>query len=172
MKTVWLVTHGETDSEPNPGLTAAGLTATERLKERLPEFIPNGQPTEIHCGTGRRQQQALEALGFNVEQAMFSDLWGGAATLVRGSNPKMIRLGHGTCITWDQYLSPAHLAAAIQPIIAGLPDNSLICSGRPVLVRLGVAAEKGQSGALYALRIGDDNSISIELVVGGVNLSK
>lgn len=146
-----------------------GLKMVEALAPKLTGFLPSG-PTEIHVGTGLRQWRVAQALGFSLEQKniYFSDFWGGAAT-VAGSK-EVILLGHGLQVPRKQYLSVKHLQPFYRQIIASLPDNSLICSGRPVLVRLGMQEEDCSSGALYALHIQDDGQIVIELLIAGVCL--
>ena len=175
MKTVFLVTHGEKETFdhdgrtiPNPGMTMEGQ---KRVKSLLPELrkILAGDPAGILVGTGKRHKQVLFALGFTDRQPTFSPIFGGPETLIEVGDEKQVVLASGRPIPWKSYrvdwMKPA-LEAALREI----PDKSLICSGRPVLVRLGMAPKKCQNGALYAIRVDDDGSTHIELLVDGVNL--
>lgn len=178
MKTIWLITHGEKevrDLEGNwiadAGMTGVGFKQIKSLKPKLEEYLSGQKPSEVHCGTGLRQWQVAQILGFTKEETYFSSLWGESSTLIDVEGKKKILLGHGIVVEKKQYLSSQHMGSAAREAIIKLPNDSLICSGRPVLIRLGIPSEEGQSGALYALRVMDDNSIKIELIIKGVNLS-
>lgn len=167
MKTIYLVTHGPTFSNTSdPVMAPEGRNMIESLKKKLPEYLPDG-PAEVFAGTGRRQWQVAQILGFTADQVIFSDIWGGAATI--GDCKDVIILGHGLSINRKNYLS----IQDIQPYgkkVAALPDKALICSGRPVLVRLGMREENCSSGALYALHVQDGEKVEIELLIPGVCL--
>ena len=183
-KTIYLVTHGEKhsglvkpeeeNSGPNPGMTEEGKERVAALKPNLDELLPCG-PAVIHCGTGRRHIDTLEALGFpttSQNRPLYSDLWGSPASLERIGGEKIIIFADGTITDWEHYKTTKHLGKeVISRVIAGLDNNSLICSGRPVPARLGRRPEECESGAIYALHVMDDGSIQIELLVSGVNLS-
>src|SRR3989338_7868798 len=124
-------------------MTPAGRGMIESLRPRLPDGI-----SAVFAGTGRRQWQVAQILGFTPDQVIFSDIWGGAATV--GDCKDVIILGHGLSINRKNYLS----IQDIQPYaekLAALPDGALICSGRPVLARLGGRGGDGSRGARYAL---------------------
>ena len=172
MKTIYLVTHGPTEKNvPDPGMTNEGLEMVRNLRTQLATFLPPEGPTQIHVGTGRRQWQIVQTLGFSHRENLYvSDFWGGAATVT--STKEVILLGHGLQIPREKYLTIAHLQPFYSQTIAGLPDKSLICSGRPVLVRLGMQEEDCSSGSLYALHVQDNGQIKIELLIAGVCLIK
>ena len=163
MKTIFLVTHGPTfPNTSDPVMIPAGRGIIESLRPRLPDGI-----SAVFAGTGRRQWQVAQILGFTPDQVRFSDIWGGAATI--GGCKDVIILGHGLSINRKNYLS----IQDIQPYaekVATLPDKALICSGRPVLVRLGRLEEDCSSGALYALHAQDNGKVEIELLIPGICL--
>ena len=175
MKTVYLITHGAkidfkgpNQPNPNPGMTKDGWRMVASLRPKLNELLPNG-PAQIHAGTGLRQSQVVEALGFDLNKVLFSALWGEPATAVKMSGKKVIVLADGRYLEWEKYLSPRHMESTIREVLSSLPDGSLICSGRPVLVRLKMEPEECFSGALYTLEIEGDQ-INIKLLVAGVKL--
>lgn len=172
-KIIFLVTHGETTDNSDPAMTPEGLERVKNLKEDLNILLPAG-PAEIHCGTGRRQWQVVEALGFAEQNVKFSDVWGGPATLVKkeADGKKMVLLSYGKTIQYNNLITAKHLQPILHGIIAELPHDVLICSGRPILVRLGLKVEECKSGAIYQFIIYNDNSIEIKLTVDGVVLHK
>lgn len=180
MKTILLITHAETDVgspagwKPNPSMTDQGYRRVQALRPRLMELLPGSQPSQIHCGMGARHHQVVAALDFSPQEVFFSDVWGGAATLVvDGGEKRFLIPYHGDgamLLPPERYLSTEHLRAAAQDAIRTLPDHALICSGRPVLARLGVPPEVAKNGALYAISVCDDESLEIHLEVDGVNL--
>ena len=171
VKTIYLVTHGEKTNDPNPGMTEEGKEQVRRLLPKIQKFMPEG-PVETHCGTGKRQKEVVECLDYSFANTKVSDIWGGPSTLVKTDGGKTILLADGTLVQWINFKTSEHIGGdVIQTAIRNLPHNSIICSGRPVLVRLGLRPEDCQSGALYALHVMEDNSIQIELLVSGVNLS-
>ncbi len=170
-KTVILVTHGEKEKGPNPGMTEEGFKRVAVLLLELDKLLPNG-PTELHFGSGQRHIDVVKALGFSTKDGFLSDLWGGPGSLEKTPEGKIIVLADGTAVAFEKCYTIRHLGGElISKIIAELPGNSVICSGRPVLVRLGRKPEECESGAIYALRVMDDGSIEIELLVSGVNLA-
>lgn len=169
----FLVTHGEKEDCPDPGMTPQGMKRVESLRKPLAEFLPNG-PSQVHIGLGKRQQEVADALGLEEHSPFYSAVWGGPETETRRGGKSLIMLPNGRLIDWEHYLSTMHLQSAIFQAITGLPDGAVICSGRPVLIRLGMALTDQccQSGALYTIRFtpGDPDSIEVELKVTGVNL--
>lgn len=111
----------------------------EKLIPELQRLLPN--PAQIHVGTGRRHLDVAKALGFSMEKVYFSDLWGSPESLKKIAGKKIIVLADNTNIVYEKFLTIKHLARIISNIIAELPHNALICSGRPVLVRLGKEPE-------------------------------
>lgn len=164
-KTVYLATHGITSQGvPDPLMDGEGVQQVRDLIPTLKRCFTNC-PSQIQIGTGRRQDQVLQVLqeqGLFLEQAVFvSDVWGGSATMLRKNEQGKLEilLSSGRVVVEDYYLSSKLFSGAIVSALSELTDNSLICSGRPVLHRLSLAmgwdlpVEQMKSGALYALRI-------------------
>lgn len=177
MKTVFLVTHGEKADfdeigrpTPDPGMTALGRDQVRQLRSHLNQLLPNG-PTAIHVGTGRRQGEVVDALGFDYQTALVSPLWGDAASGIKVAGKMIVVLSDGRLVAWDHYCGTEHLSPMVATVIATqLPDGALICSGRPVVYRLGLPLTACESGAIYGLTVADDGSITIELLISGVKL--
>lgn len=176
-KTIWLVTHAETilhspepygEWVPDPIMSKNACTVVHNLRAILNEKL-RGVPAEVHCGTGSRQWQVALTLGFNdPEKVFFSSLWGEAATLAKHDGKRWVLLSNGLLIPYDCYLGAKHFGGkVISGVIASLPHNSVICSGRPVLIRLGMQPEECHSGALYSLCPQENGEISIKLVQEG-----
>ncbi len=174
VKTVYLVTHGEYDVgtpgnwKPDPPLNTEGWEQIQALKPEVERIIP--QPAMIQAGTGRRHLDVAWILGYHFEQIFVSDVWGGPIVLARINDVKHVLLACGEIMSWEQYLSSQHLRNAVAETLRILPHNTLICSGRPVLVRLGLEVEECRGAAIYALRIKGDE-IKIERLTEGVKLN-
>jgi hypothetical protein len=175
-KTVWLVTHGETVTQdndgvwiPNPKMSGDGFGKVALLRQILDKELNDKLPPEVHCGVGARQLQVVKALNFSTHQkVLVSGLWGDASTLVVDGGKRSVLLSNGMLIKYDHYLTANHIGGeVIRKVIAALPNGSVICSGRPVLVRLGMKPEECHNGTLYALRVQDSGEIAIELVQQG-----
>lgn len=175
-KTIWLVTHAETVIKnasgewcPDPIMSEEACQKIGALKPILNEKLGGAEPLEVHCGVGRRQWQVACALGFdNPRKVFFSSLWGDASTLgVKDeSGEKWILLSH-LLIPYNQYLSAKHASGkVVHGVIEALPHNSVICSGRPVLLRLGMELDKCHNGALYAFNV-LSNGLDIVLIQQG-----
>ena len=173
-KFIYLVTHGAKEERPNPGMTEEGKEQVRRLLPKLLEILPNG-PTEIHYGTGKRQREVVKCLDFSPNDAFVSDVWGSPASLIKIKGKKFIVLADGSMVAWEKYKTGAHIGGpVIKAAIENLPNNSIICSGRPVLVRLGILPEKCQSGAIYKITVDESSqreTLPVELIQSGVNLS-
>lgn len=174
-KTVWLVTHGETvlrkpdgTLQPDPEMSQEGRHSLDTVAIMLYQKLGESLPPEIHCGTGHRQYQVAQTIFLNPSNVFFSSLWGDASTLAMEDGKRMILLSHGLLISYEQYHSAKHVGGeTIRKVLASLPDNSVICSGRPVLIRLGMKPEECHNGALYALRVKKNGEVKIELVQQG-----
>lgn len=168
-KNIFLVTHGETIVQmgenyyADPQMTSETRNALMRLQSKIP---PANEVSEVHIGTGRRQQSVALALGLADHQNCFySAMWGEAATLARDPHGnKAVLLGTGVLIPYEKYLSPAHMEKPIREIIAALPNNSVICSGRPVLRRLQVPENQWFMGRVYLITVKEDKYLEIKLL--------
>lgn len=181
---VLLVTHGETVPYangryfPDPGMTPEGLARMAALAPKMEEFLAGRAPAEIHCGTGRRQKEVADVLGyvgdtlFYGEPIFYSDVWGGAATRVKKGGENFILLGTGMLIPDGQYLTTKHLGPTIRQTIVNLPNGSVICSGRPTLRRLGVPEADWFNGAVYEITFFplEPDSIACRRLTEGIRL--
>ncbi|MDD5110825.1 MAG: hypothetical protein PHI63_06490 [Patescibacteria group bacterium] len=177
VRRIYLITHAQKlEGSPgswkaDPGMTEDGKRAVARLRPRLERELEDKPPAAIYAGTGRRQWEVAEALGFTVEQILFSAILGEAATAVNTDLPrKQVLLGHGLVIEWEQYLSIKHCSKPVREAILEMPDRTVICSGRPVLVRLGLQLEKCRSGALYQIGCSYTEVSSISLLCDSAQL--
>ena len=96
-KYVWLATHGEREIKdekgniiPDPSMTKEGKDQVRQLLLIIQKFLPNG-PTEVHCGTGLRQKQVVECLGYSFDDVQISDVWGGASSMSKVDGKKIKR---------------------------------------------------------------------------------
>lgn len=161
MSRFFVVTHGEKEEGvPNPGMTPDGFEQVAALRHLLPS-----QPPCVAVGTGRRQLDVAKALG--LEPTYWSIVWGGAETLLEGSDGKLIVLADGTKIPYNRYKSGKDMAASAISAGEELPFGSVVCSGRPAMIRLG--KKDAKSASVYQVQI-VGGQVSIEEVVetGGV----
>ena len=175
-KIIWLVTHGETRLQdsggwcPDPAMTEEAYRGMRQIEIKLLQLLQDGILPEIQCGTGKRQYQVAQALGLNFEtyHLHFSGIWGDASTLIKVDGVRKVLLGHGLIIDYSKYDTTMHVSGeVIKRIITALSHNTVICSGRPVLIRLGMKPEDCHSGALYSLKPQENGEIKIELVQQG-----
>lgn len=178
IRRIYLVTHAQklegdpSDWKPDPGMTEEGKKVVAGLRPLLEQELEGKPPAEIFAGTGRRQYEVAQALGYTVEQVKFSAILGEAATAVDTGQPKkQVLLGHGLVIMWDQYLSIEHGKKPVREAILGMDDRTVICSGRPVHYRLGHPLEQYRGGALYRLTVNVmTEAIEIDLLFDSARL--
>lgn len=136
-------------------------------------------PPELHVGTGARQLQLLKLLykDFDPNLIYYSTVWGGSSTICKSDKTKIV-LPNGTrkgmLVDKNKMLSTKHLANAIIEALVDIPPDSVILSGRPTLVRLGMNVEMCHSGAIYDIHVimGKTTEIKPQLIVSGVILAK
>lgn len=151
-------------------MTDEGRQAVVALRPVLNSLIDN-YPSEVQCGTGRRQWEVAQALGYDARRELLhvSGIWGDPSTIVqwKGLDSKTVKkvlLSHGEMIDYELYDTARHVGGTvIREVIASLQNNTVICSGRPVLVRLGIKLEECHSGALYSLAVSESGQIEISL---------
>jgi hypothetical protein len=154
-------------------MTVTGWNQVRGIKTFFFTLLRSEYPLEVHCGTGRRQWQVAQALGLDNhrERLHISSLWGDASTLVYDNGVKRVLLSHGEIIEYGLYDTAKHIGGEIiRGVVRALPHDSVICSGRPVLVRLGKKVEDCLNGALYAINVEDTGEIRIEAKTSGINL--
>lgn len=150
-KTVYIVTHGNKNPGPNPSMTDDGVEQVRKLRQFLPAY-----PAIVVCGTGRRHIDVRHALGFeNIEneRTVWTPLVGGPESLENISGQDMVMLADGAPpIPLARYLSLSiYGVPVLLSILRDVLDDSVICSGRPAMMALGVKDAK--SAAVYRINI-------------------
>lgn len=174
------ITHSDTKTEDgagnpilNPGMTEEGLQKVRDLMPALGKLLAGRKPATIQSAVGRRHRQVTgivaDFLNWPVEKIFHSGLWGDAETF-KGRSKEKIILGHGEVIKWSQYLTSMHLGPQARRIVRKLDHLTIICTGRPLFVRLGMAPEECFSGALYVITVYFHLFIRIKHITGGVKL--
>jgi len=121
-------------------------------------------------GMGKRHIDTAAALNFVPTATLTSTIWGGPESLIEVNGEKQVILANGLIIDLENCLSNKHLSKAVRETLSDLPNNTVICTGRPILIRLGQEPEDCQNGAIYKLSIRGADDINIELVTKGINL--
>lgn len=147
MKNIFVVTHGKKFSGPNPGMTEEGMEQVRGLRVLLPETI-----TEVVCGTGRRHLDVAKTLGLTPTR--YTSAVGGpdSGESSTGKGPvDVVILPCGTAVPYAIYTTLIDGAGAIKDVVASLPDNSVVCAGRPSMIMLGME-EGGSYGKHGSIR--------------------
>lgn len=153
MKRVFIVTHGSKYPGADPKMTPEGFEQIRALVNHLPEH-----PSEVICGTGRRHLNVAEALGLN--NTCYNALVGRPESL---ESDGTVTLACGQIIRRELY-DKRGMKEALLALLASLPDNAVICAGRPVLNDLG---DKGESAAVYTWEDGKITKIAAFGDTGG-----
>ena len=135
MGKVFIVTHGSKYPGADPEMTPEGFRQIQALANDLPTH-----PSEVICGTGRRHQNVVEALGLLAN--CWNALVGRPESLEHDGT---VTLACGRSIPRERY-DKRGMKEALLALLASLPDDAVICAGRPVLNDLG---DKGESAAVY-----------------------
>lgn len=158
-KNVFVVTHGEKNKGPNPGMTSKGFQQVRALRGLISEV-----PSRVVVGTGRRHVDVAKALLIsNHLYISFTPVVGGPESLERFGGKDVVVLADGTHVPLEQYTGTKDGTASLWSLLCGLPDNSVICAGRPAMILLG--KDDAKQGVVYRIKIGDDldfNRIEIE----------
>jgi len=144
MAKIYIATHGKKSNEPNPRLTDEGTLEVEKLRPLLPKT-----PSSVICGTARRHIDTANALDVRVNR--FTSTVGDADSMVKLEDAKVIVLADGSLVDPKIYTTLEDNAIAAQVLIASLPDQSVVCSGRPLMIMLGVA--DAQSAKVYCVEV-------------------
>lgn len=156
---VRIVTHGKKCLGPNPCMTAVGFEQVKALRFRLPD-----EPSEVVCGTGLRHMNVAEAL--HLHPTRYTATVGGAASMEVIGGEKTIILPDGTFISPQEYTTLDDNAVALRSLIVRLPDDAVICAGRPALIMLGY--KEAKSAAIYLVEVSAyDNFLVTEVVAAG-----
>jgi hypothetical protein len=145
-KTIYVVTHGEKFSGPNPGLTPKGIAEIAALRSSLPN-----NPTVIVCGVGRRHLDVAKAL--DLVPTRYTNIAGDPDSGKKGPDGKMqVVLADGTQVPSNiAYTSIEDNTPAAQALVKSLPDGAVICAGRPFMIMLG--NKDAQSAQVYKMTI-------------------
>lgn len=138
---IYMVTHGQKHPGANPGLTEKGKEQIASLISRLPRNI-----SKTVCGTGKRHLDVATALGLTPDQ--YTSLVGepDSLELDEQKNP-IIVLADGTKIPEEKLTTLTDNEISAKLFLKELPDNTVICTGRPFLIMLGY--KEAGSGAIY-----------------------
>lgn len=140
-KTVYLVTHGKKLRGTNPMMTRDGFHEVERLKPLLPH-----DPPLVVCGTGRRHQGILIALGLWARETKWTALIGGPESL----EDHGILLADGTFVQKHAYFNSDFGRPSLLEILNRVPSDTILCTGLTALRMLGKTNAK--LAAVYAVR--------------------
>jgi len=145
---IYVVTHGEKEVGPNPGMTPKGFKEVEVLRALIPF-----KPSTIVCGTGRRHLGVAKALGLNPDR--YASWAGEPDSMEMIDGKKTIILADGTIVEVKKCLP---LTDGINRIKA-LPHNAMVCGGRPLMILLD--KPDAQFGRVYKITIRSGNVVSI-----------
>lgn len=149
MKEIFIVTHGKKFPGPDPGMTEEGFAEVARLRSLLPAEV-----ADVVCGTGRRHLDVAKALG--LEPTRYTSAVGGpdsGEATVKAGPVDVVRLPCGTLVPYDKYTTLIDGARAMEAVVAGLPDNSVVCAGRPSMIMLTMTEEASKSAAIYCVKV-------------------
>lgn len=138
---IWVITHADTYEGPDPDLCASGKAIIMDLSHFLPENI-----SQVISGFGLRHRGIAKVLGKEINSY---HLIAGTAIKLEETNHQIVILGDGTEILREK-LNRFGLTDLAQTFVKSLPDNSLICTGRPFIRYLGAEAF---SASLYQIII-------------------
>ena len=156
IKVIFIATHGEKEEKkPNPGLTEKGFAEITALKSLLPSS------NNIICGTGKRHFDTAKALWLKPNRV--TSAAGDADSMDFINGVRVVILADGTFVQYDAYTSLKDNEDSARSMIVSLPDNSIVCAGRPLLIMLG--DPNGKSAAVYRVTIEMGEIISIEEII-------
>jgi len=153
LKEIYVVTHGDKEIGPNPGMTEKGKRDVAKLKQNLPE-----NPSDIICGTGKRHIDVAEALGLTPRN--WTAVVGGPESLQKVKDEYVIMLANGEVLEQKAYTTLADTAPSTKAKIINATDQTVVCAGRPCMIMLGVADAK--SAAVYKITVAEGEIKDIE----------
>lgn len=143
-------------------MTEKGFTQVAALRPLLPAEL-----SIVVIGTGARHidvAYALDLLGSEVmphevvpEQfpLRFTTSVGGPESL----ESDMVILANGTRIPREMLTTPEDGRTSMVDLVKSLPDNTVICAGRPALIMLGKNDSKG--AAVYRVLVSTDQPVAV-----------
>jgi hypothetical protein len=161
LKVIFVVTHGDKFGCANPGMTVKGKNEVYALHHLI---SPN--PPMIVIGTGKRHSDVYRALDFISGQLRYTSVVGDPDSMEIVDGEKVVILADGKQLPASQYTTLADNAVAAKALVLGLEDGTVICSGRPFMIALGV---NGKSAAIYRVLCQNGEIVKIdELTATGV----
>ena len=153
---VFIITHGDKFQGSNPTMTGDGFWQVSALRDLLP-----AEPSAVICGTGWRHHNVAEALC--LIPTRWTSLVGDADSQEETEDGrKIIVLASGIKVNPEDYTSLEDTAYCAKALITHLPDNSVVCGGRPLMIMLGHPNAK--SAAIYKVTSEDGKIINISEV--------
>lgn len=145
---IYVITHGDRFVCANPEMTSKGFAQIRSLASFLPQKI-----ARIFVGTGKRFQQIYELLFATCSvPVVYSCFCGGADALGTGADGrKTVITGIGIEVGYpDEYIGVSNCDAFdAWKFLVDMPDQSVVCSGRPIMYALGFRESK--MGSLYEI---------------------
>ncbi|OGE87798.1 MAG: hypothetical protein A3J07_03745 [Candidatus Doudnabacteria bacterium RIFCSPLOWO2_02_FULL_49_13] len=172
-KRVYIVTHGDKETGANPNMTPVGFSQVQALQNRLPS-----QPSMVLVGTGRRHLDVATALGYITchrsvrlrhPDTRFTPVVGGPESLEKIKGEDLILLADGATLPRNLYTGTEDGAQSMIQLLLTLPDNSVICAGRPSMILLG--KKDAKSAAVYRVTVNNGDGVFhiAEVVATGVS---
>lgn len=167
---VYVVTHGDKFKGPNPGMTPEGFAQVAALRGLIPR-----NPSLVVIGTGQRHLDVAAALYLTCWAEDTDQISTGRIPLrvtpVVGGPESLeddtILLANGTKVARDQYTGTKDGRKSMSQLIDSLPDDAVVCAGRPSMILLGKADAK--SAAVYRITEGWLDIGIREVVATGVS---
>lgn len=156
MKRIFFVTHGDKYPGANPGMTETGFEQIKALRQ----FFPS-QPTHVVCGTGRRHLDV--ALALNLTPNRYSSIFGDGDSMEKVEGINMVILPDGTKLPMEAHTTLDDLSLAMKYVMSQLPDNTVVCAGRGLMIMIG--ADGALSAAVYLVEVTRSSIISIKEVM-------
>jgi hypothetical protein len=156
MNEIFVVTHGDKTNGPNPRMTPKGFEEIASLRHLLPVKIP-----VLVVGTGGRHLDVATALNYN-EIRRYSSVVGDPDSMEVIDGEKIVILSDGTHINIALYTSLADNSVSAKRFITGLADKTVVCSGRPFMIALGI---NGKSAAVYRILCNDGEIRQIDQMI-------
>ena len=135
---IYLVTHGEKEEGPNPGLTARGRKQAQQLRQFLPQT-----PHSIVCGMGRRHCETAQELELWPADR-HSSVFGVPESKNRAKGT--IWLVDGTEIPYGKYTFVEERKRLFLEEVAKLPSRTVVITSRPMIKILGFAGDSKEAG--------------------------
>ncbi len=165
MKTLYLVTHGEKETGADPDMTVAGKTCVRSLRIHL--VI---DPPLVCIGEALRHFAVAEELGYSDTgvRLQISSVFGACGSLELIDGEKMLVLASGIKVAFETCTSGEDAGPSLRAKLKKLPNETVICAGREVLLALGIPLSEAKSGSVYAIKV-DGDEIKIEFIATGTN---